>query len=74
MCILSIVSRYLVLVVSVELHLYFLIQIQKRYIFVKDAYPFSAAFFYKYLPPQGPSSATVIFVFHTVFGSDRIGP
>ena len=38
-----------------------------------DAYPFSNAFFYKYLPPLGPSSVTVIFGFCTVFGSDRIG-
>ena len=33
--------------VSVQLHLYVLIQIQKGHIFVSDAYPFSAAFYFK---------------------------
>ena len=46
-CILSIVSLYLVLVVSVELHIYFLIQIQEGYIFVNGAYSFSATLFCK---------------------------
>ena len=58
--------------VLVQLHLYFLIQIQKTHSCYRCISLFSCVLL-QVVAPLGPSSVTVIFGFYTVFGSDRIG-